>query len=551
MIAVILVMLGFLFPSFITAQDTYTPRACTHYASATGSGSTCTYTSPCLINSFWSISSLPGKTLCLFDGTYTGANSMIAPPSGLTGTVSNPITVRALNDGGVLINAQNARRAININWHGGGANSNNWFVVEGVNIQNGLDGLATISADNVIGRRVVAWNGTSGQADSNIFRVDGLNSRWEDCAGWGLNSRKIFDGAQGGNLQTSGFRRCWGEWNEHPLGGSTPSNTYQMGYNSSNQFYENVIGTWDSLGDNAEPQGGLNLFCNNEGTCSVAGSQLLGSIFYVFSGSSYPLSQLIRAGGITDVFFKDVVGFVASGYTSVQPFILETSSSNTCDNCLSIHAGATSTRAAWTTPNWREGNGLAAATGGTSAFTLLPGICRRYENGTLTTTPLWPWPMNKRIKDARSSLGYRTTDVNAEIASILGTIPSACIATSDRANVGGRTVSGEIVMGPLEVWPTRQGVRASIEAAGQTNGGIVLALTVEASYDGGSNWVFVSSVKRPGGAVLDDAGNPQPNLYLATKLKAQSGGTLRLVRAKVNMPSSSYVSNGGFIEATN
>ena len=38
----------------------------------------------------------PGKTLCLLDGTYRGADSMIVPAHGLSGTKGNPITVKAM-----------------------------------------------------------------------------------------------------------------------------------------------------------------------------------------------------------------------------------------------------------------------------------------------------------------------------------------------------------------------------------------------------------------------------------------------------------------------
>ena len=79
---------------------------------------------------------------------------------------------------------------------------------------------------------------------------------------------------------------------------------------------------------------------------------------------------------------------------------------------------------AW--PGFREGKGLVAATGGTSAFLLLPGICQRYVDGELTTTPLWPWPMNDRIKEARALAGRPVVDVTATIEALLGTIPAAC-----------------------------------------------------------------------------------------------------------------------------
>ena len=45
---------------------------------------------------------------------------------------------------------------------------------------------------------------------------------------------------------------------------------------------------------------------------------------------------------------------------------------------------ATRGNAGWSLPGFREGKGLVAATGGTSAFLLLPGICKRYVDGELT-----------------------------------------------------------------------------------------------------------------------------------------------------------------------
>ena len=63
---------------------------------------------------------------------------------------------------------------------------------------------------------------------------------------------------------------------------------------------------------------------------------------------------------------------------------------------------------------------------GCRSFHLLPGICMRYEDGELTTTPLWPWPMNDRIKEARALAGRPVVDVTATIEALLGPIPAAC-----------------------------------------------------------------------------------------------------------------------------
>src|SRR5262249_44423618 len=80
-------------------------------------------------------------------------------------------------------------------------------------------------------------------------------------------------------------------------------------------------------------------------------------------------------------------------------------------------------------------------------------LCYRWANEQVTTTPLWPWPMNDRIKAATESAGNyfanggpgceasagdcsgtlghtRTaTDVTAEVQELLGTIPVQCTET--------------------------------------------------------------------------------------------------------------------------
>ena len=223
---------------------------CTHYAAANGTGSVCSQQSPCKVSSWWPIAGA-GKTLCLKDGNYTGAASMIAPPAGIKGTQAAPITIRAENDGKVLLDAQHQDFTVNIGWHNG--LSNDWFVIEGINGKNGLEAIMSVAGTNSVLRRVIVWDGTSGAPTQGISVV-GYNSRAEDCAGWGMNIRKIFQGSQSGNLQGAGYRRCWGEFNDWPHSDSNPTNTLQIGYNSTNQLFENMVMTWDTLGQIGEPE---------------------------------------------------------------------------------------------------------------------------------------------------------------------------------------------------------------------------------------------------------------------------------------------------------
>src|SRR5688572_30442984 len=96
----LIMVLVFVFGSTANSLEAATPQGCDYYASPTGTGNGLSSSTPFRISKFWSVAA-PGKTLCLLDGTYTGADSMINPPDNLNGTANAPITVRALNDGKV------------------------------------------------------------------------------------------------------------------------------------------------------------------------------------------------------------------------------------------------------------------------------------------------------------------------------------------------------------------------------------------------------------------------------------------------------------------
>jgi hypothetical protein len=80
---------------------------------------------------------------------------------------------------------------------------------------------------------------------------------------------------------------------------------------------------------------------------------------------------------------------------------------------------------------------------GANPFTGTAGaqLCYRYVNGAVTSVPLWPWPMNERIRAATTMAGAYSgpclncsggrqarvvTDVTADVEAMLGTIPSQC-----------------------------------------------------------------------------------------------------------------------------
>ena len=320
-----------------------TPRStdpCTYYASPTGTGTACTQAAPCLPGAWWPLAG-PGKTLCLLDGTYRGAQGMLAPPAGLAGTATAPITIRALHEGQVLLDAEHQRSAVSLQ------PGNDWYVVEGMNAMRGKESLWFFGGSHNRGRRLLGWGGTEGQANSYIFSLGRqVDNVVEDCAGWGDFARKIFGGAQSqapdSDSQWSGYRRCWGEWNGWPVGESNPTNTLQMGYRTRQQRFENLLLTWNTLGATGNPDGVVSFFYDCEAASnSVHGTQLLGSLLYVTPGARFDPSSLATALCTSDAAWHEVVFALPPGYPGKSPFSSISQPSparqgnNRCEHCVS------------------------------------------------------------------------------------------------------------------------------------------------------------------------------------------------------------------------
>ena len=263
---------------------------CTHYASPTGQGAACTASAPCKVSSWWPLAG-PGTTLCLRDGLYTGTESMITPPPGTRGTQAAPITVRAERDGAVTLDAGHTQQPVWLRWHAQSALSNDWFVIEGVNVTKFRSAGFDVSGSDNIVRRVIAYHGTTRDATIRCRLTSwAIASRAIDCAGWGMNMRKVFNMSQGGDLQGAGFQRCWGEWNDHTQGESDPTNTMQVGYNTIHMRWENVIVTWDLLGDHSNAEGPISFFNANNTTPAPSPSttsHVLGTIGYIRPGANF------------------------------------------------------------------------------------------------------------------------------------------------------------------------------------------------------------------------------------------------------------------------
>jgi len=474
--------------SVASAPSTTTPAPiCHYYAAPSGTGNGLSLSSPFQIASFWAVAA-PGKVLCLLDGTYQGAASMINPAaaSGVNGTQGNPVTVRALHDGGVTIDGQFTQLPINLN--------NSWWVIEGVNARNSLAAVVTVRGSHNTIRRVVAWDAHFAKNVHVMLATAADNILFEDVAAFG-GGRRPFS-VQGASNVT--FRRAWGSW-----GGSItigPKTTITMGYNSYNVVCENCLMTWsaesmpqeyDATGPDGlkttaypgldgrytnfvveaayRPFGEDNVANGPNGACMA--QTILGSLAYVkagvrfgapYTGPGSDQRSLIQQGGSDHACntirhtlaimapahanFKSIVGFIGG------------SGGGTATNTTSIYGGQPATADSWNTAWTRSLQAEGSSTLSTPSPWTTTGaganLCYRWDTaaGAPGTVPLWPWPMNDRIKQATGSAGYygqgyadavvgcgagqgscvggRATrvamNVMADVESLLGPIPAQC-----------------------------------------------------------------------------------------------------------------------------
>jgi hypothetical protein len=423
------------------------------------------------------------KTLCLVGdpsspARYRGDASMIDPPDGLGGTASDPITVRALHDGGVLLDGEGARRPI-------APSDNDRFIVEGVNAcctdadaATAVVAIGVGSAHNVI-RRVCAWK-ASLDYNNDIFGIHGgddpgnptEHNLLEDVAAWG-EARKIYQSSQHGEHTT--IRRAWGRWEGSINVG--PKMTYTIAYNNQDMTCENCLGTWSAekmpqnytLEDNGavytggscgsdgcQHRGGsidqaygifaMDGFTDYGATTREARSGYFGSLAYVRGGDDFDQAYgAVFLSKLDDISVIDTAVYLEPGqFSPMKTFLLANcppgSETPACVGAGQVASGLTSIGGAgqmsfgtqWDVTDAVAGTSTAEVyAGGDSVFA--PGesggaaLCHRtIDRVTDASQPLWPWPMNQRIEDAMVLGGYEPVDVTAEIEAMFGEIPAAC-----------------------------------------------------------------------------------------------------------------------------
>ncbi|WP_447979331.1 LEPR-XLL domain-containing protein [Candidatus Nitrospira bockiana] len=393
-----------------------------YYASPNGTGNGLSKSSPFQISDFWAVAA-PGKTLYLLDGTYRGPDSMIDPPDGLSGAAGKPITVKALNDGKVTIDGQDVRQPVRLY-------NNDYFILEGFNAHSSGPKYSVIEisggSDRNVLRRIVGWDGGSAKA---IFALSNANyNLLEDCAGFGV-ARKIVSSSYGGNNTT--LRRFWGSWEASSSIG--PKMTVTPTYNNTGMLIENSILTWKSPQSSIDQPYGM-LSVDRMDVDRRTFAKIYGTIIYLADDAgTFAPGQQILVTKADEVVLKDVVSFFPKGkYTDKRTFVLGNSGTTSpnlrATNLTSIGGRGPQIASEWVTSNVKSGPDLASVYGSGESLFKNSGndgatILYRYENGTLTNTPLWPWPMNQRIIDAMASAGRQPVDVTRTIQGLFGPIP--------------------------------------------------------------------------------------------------------------------------------
>ena len=415
-----------------TATDTDPPpgddaplASCDYYAAPDGSGNGAGEGDAFRVGDFWSLAS-PGDTLCLVDGTYTGGDSMIQPPSGLSGDESDRITIRALNDGKALIDGEGSDRPIQLR-------GNSWLVIQGVNAARSSDDVVHLSSGanhNVI-RRVVAWDAAP-DTNSMVYRLNGNEGNLlEDTGGFG-SARKIYQASQGANDNT--FRRTWGMWNYDTT--SSVKQTFSVAYESLDNTCENCIGTFDAdSGANDNDRRGV--FSNNSMTRSgltdgiYSNSGYWGSIAYTLSEQNASgLRGLLESFRIHEGFtFDNVVAY--SEQSDVDTSRLR--GDNGQDDKVAHEVTEIGTSDSSIGDGWQESENVkvGSVTEAPNVWNGSEGggarVCHRTVDRELTSEPLWPWPMDGRISEALVEAGRSPVTVTDLMQDLFGEIPAECM----------------------------------------------------------------------------------------------------------------------------
>ena len=468
-------------------EPTANIEGCSHWASAQArkSGGRGTEASPFSIARFFEVAK-PGSTLCLLDGIYRGAHQMIRPPAGLSGKPGAPITIRAANDGEVLIDG-GSRASKTTDHRPVALRLNNHWILEGFNAGYSNSNVLSIMGEQFKGdahpsrvpirdvtiRRVVAWDAdpcfpdrkdcSSNRMVVSIAAADDV--LLEDVAAFGTG-RKIFQVYQSRRIV---IRRSWGRWEGN---GRRHVQTFSCAYRSYDVICENIFGTWSGESQPANVPVkqlktiiGMDWHTDKDNSWSGksdawdVGLRLLGSLAYVEQSALHPPQNGVTFGRVKNAVLTDVVSYLDLIPKTGNTFSLQdcefrvpnespgcTWKSNLERQNSRLHLerltaiggdGKSRIHSVWNSISGTkqvfefqmpsQGPSASQQASMPNVFTGEGArLCHRYVDGQLTSEPLWPWPMNERIRKATDYARSAPVDLTATVARLFGPIPEIC-----------------------------------------------------------------------------------------------------------------------------
>ncbi len=410
----------------------------------------------------------PGDTLVLLDGTYYQTLN----PNVRNGQLGYPITVRAKNDGKAIIDGQYQRLPLKLGdtWPGP---IGSYFVIDGIIVQNSSGSVITINQGNHnILRRVSGYNANT-DTNSHVFEIWGDNNLIEDCIASGTGRKMVLIFVGENNI----VRRCFTKWWEYS--GRDFLQCWPWGdgieiYNADNNIIEN------SIAFSRIPMYMISLLAQGDGEHSnnnkilgtmaiMAGMEVDGNPMDWGSVRPQPTNYTcltdFNAGGqrvgfsiyegyaeLRNNLWQDIFAWGNASWginwtTEGGPYRGSGGHPNTGNNHVNratiINNGLDNPDGPWPGqfggidtdafqinltrfdsvtnsridkifidwPNYPTGpRNMTSMTGEGARLT------HRYVNGVLTSQPLWPWPMEQRVKD---ELGISVTNTMTQM--IFGT----------------------------------------------------------------------------------------------------------------------------------
>ena len=409
----------------------------------------------------------PGDTLVLLDGVYHQSLN----PNVRNGQPGAPITIRAKDDGKAIIEGDHQQITVKVGetWTGepGQNPVGNYFVIEGIIAQNSSGTVYDIWGSNNILRRVSGYNANIDN-NNHVFVISGgENNLIEDCIAGGTGRKMMMIWSAKNNI----IRRCfakWLQWDGRNFAVCWPWGDGIEIYNADNNIIENSIvytrnPTWQI---SLLAQGSANHSDGNQilGTMAIrSGMKEDGTPMVWGTTRPQPTNQTCvrdfswpgqRDGfniyegyaEIKDNLWQDIFAWGGAGlglsWEAAQG-TYPTTGNNRINRATFLNNGLDNPCGGW--PCIMGGVGTDALQADLNRFTSVTNssidkifiswpnyptgprnltsmngegarLTNRYVDGVLTNQPLWPWPMEDRIKN---ELGITVTNMMTQI--IFGT----------------------------------------------------------------------------------------------------------------------------------